>query len=84
MPLRSSIYRKGAELFSTGKVALDVETEKGLYLFVTGEHQRYQVRLMSDGTFNCTCPLGSLKAGRGVLCSHVVGAILFETRSSVS
>ncbi len=81
MSLHSSIYRKGAELFSTGRIALDVETEKSVYLFVSGEHQRYQVRLMSDGSFNCTCPLGSLKAGKGILCSHVVGAILFESRN---
>ncbi len=81
MQMRSSIYRKGAELFGAGRITLDVETEKGVYLFVSGEHQRYQVRLMSDGTFNCTCPLGSLKAGRGVLCSHVIGAILFESQT---
>lgn len=84
MPLRSSIYRKGAVLYGTGKVTLDVETEKGVYLFVDGEHQRYHVRLMSDGTFNCTCTLGSLRAGKGVLCSHIIGAILFKSGAGSS
>lgn len=77
MPLKSSIYRKGEEIYRKGGVSLDVETDKGMYLFVEGEHQRYEVRLMSDDTFNCTCRLGSLKAGKGVLCSHVVAAVLF-------
>jgi uncharacterized Zn finger protein len=75
----TSIYRKGAELFHGGKVSLDAETENGVYLFVEGEHRRYEVRLMSGGSFNCTCALGSLKAGKPVICSHVVAAILFET-----
>ncbi len=75
----TSIYRKGSELFNDGKVSLDAETEKGVYLFVEGEHRRYEVRLMSGGSFNCTCALGSLKAGKPVICSHVVAAILFET-----
>ncbi|MBX8631520.1 MAG: hypothetical protein KIY12_01735 [Thermoplasmata archaeon] len=60
-------------------MSLDAETDKGVYLFVEGEHQRYSVRLMSGGTFNCTCTLASLKAGKPVICSHVVAAILFET-----
>ena len=77
MPLKSSIYLKASEILKHGGVSVDVETEKGIYLFVEGEHQRYDVRLMSDDTFNCTCRLGSLKAGKGVLCSHVVAAILF-------
>lgn len=77
MPPRASIYRKGAELFSQGHVELDAETDNSAYFFVTGEHQRYDVRLMRNDTFNCTCRLGSLKAGKGVLCSHVVAAILF-------
>lgn len=77
MPFSSSIYRKGAEIYRQGGVALDVETGKGIYLLVEGEHQRYNVRLMSDDTYNCTCRLGSLKAGKGVLCSHIVAAILF-------
>lgn len=78
MPLKSSVYRKGGEIYRQGGVKLDVETDKGVYLFVEGEHQRYDVRLMSDDSFNCTCRLGSLKAGKGVLCSHVIAAILFE------
>ena len=77
MPLKSSIYRKGEEIYRQGGVRLDVETDKGMYLFVAGEHQEYEIRLMSDDTFNCTCRLGSLKAGKGVLCSHVVAAVLF-------
>lgn len=77
MPIKSSIYSKARDILSHGGVTVDVETEKGIYLFVEGEHQRYDVRLMSDDTFNCTCRLGSLKAGKGVLCSHVVSAILF-------
>lgn len=77
MPLRSSIYSKGLEIYRRGGVVIDVETEKSVYLFVEGEHQKYDVRLMSDDTFNCTCRLGSLKAGKGVLCSHVVASILF-------
>ena len=77
VPLRSSIYTKGLEIYRRGGVAIDVETEKSVYLFVEGEHQKYDVRLMSDDTFNCTCRLGSLKAGKGVLCSHVIASILF-------
>ncbi|MEM3851986.1 MAG: hypothetical protein QXP70_03200 [Methanomassiliicoccales archaeon] len=75
--LRSTIFKKGGELFADGLVKLDVETEKAVYLIVRGEHEDYRVRLMNDGTFNCTCRLGTLKAGKGVLCSHVVASILF-------
>lgn len=75
--MRSTIYRKGAELFSSGRVKLDVETEKCIYFKVKGEHEEYDVRLMNDDSFNCTCRLGSLKAGKGALCSHVVACILF-------
>lgn len=81
VPLKSSIYSKANYILSHAGVSVDVETEKGIYLFVEGEHQRYDVRLMSDDTFNCTCRLGSLKAGKGVLCSHVVAAILFVAGS---
>ncbi len=77
MQLKSSIYRKGEEIFAHGGVTIDVETDKGVYLFVEGEHQKYDVRLMSNDTFNCTCRLGSLKAGKGVLCSHVVASIIY-------
>ncbi len=63
---------------------MDTETEKSAYLFVEGEHQRYDVRLMSDDTFNCTCRLGSLKAGKGVLCSHIVAAILYMSERQSS
>lgn len=86
MPLKSSIYAKADDILQHGGVSVDVETEKGIYLFVEGEHQRYDVRLMSDDTFNCTCRLGSLKAGKGVLCSHVVAAILYtaQARRAVS
>jgi len=80
MPL-SLAYRKGKELFEGGKIKLDVATEKALYFHVEGEHRTYEVRLMSDGTFNCTCALGSIKAGKGVLCSHVICSILFAVSS---
>jgi uncharacterized Zn finger protein len=82
--MKSTIYRKGKELFRKGKVRLDVETDKALYLKVEGEHEEYSVRLMNDDTFNCTCRLGTLKAGKGALCSHVVAAILFAVSRATS
>lgn len=79
--MRGYIFIRGKQLFKEGKVKLDIETEKAIYLKVEGRRNVYDVRLMSDGTFNCTCRSGSIKgAVYGSLCSHVVAAILYVAK----
>ena len=80
--MRKHIFLKGLSLYEKGKVRMDVETENAIYLIVKGEKKTYDVRLMKDGTFNCTCARGSLQgACYGAMCSHITASILFVTHS---
>lgn len=83
--LRTRIFKKGLSLYESGKVVSDGESEKAAYFIVTSEHESYKVRIVSDGTFNCTCMRGTLHgAKKGLICSHVVAAILHFTLRSKS
>lgn len=80
--MRKHIFLKGLNLYEESKVRMDVETENAIYLIVEGENEMYDVRLMKDGTFNCTCARGSLQGVcYGAMCSHIIASILFITHS---
>ena len=80
--MRKHIFLKGLNLYEEGKVKIDVETDNAIYLIVEGEKKTYDVRLMKDGTFNCTCARGSLQGVcYGAMCSHITASILFVTHS---
>ncbi len=80
--MRKHIFLKGFSLYEESRVRMDVETENAIYLIVKGEKKTYDVRLMKDGTLNCTCARGSLQGVRyGAMCSHIIASILFITHS---
>jgi len=87
--LKTRIFAKGRSIYDAGKVVPDGETERAAYFIVEGEHEKYKVRIASDGTFGCTCMRGTLHgSSKGAVCSHVISAIIFlaersrETRST--
>ncbi len=76
--LNTKIFSKGLLLFQSGKVIPDGESERTAYFIVEGEHEKYKVRISSDGTFSCTCMRGTLHgATKGSVCSHVFAAMIF-------
>lgn len=80
--MRKHIFLKGLNLYEEGRVRIDVETDNAIYLIVEGENKMYDVRLMKDGTFNCTCARGSLQGARyGAMCSHIIASVLFIAHS---
>ena len=73
-----ALYEKAATLVRDGRVTVREETEKAIYLVVRGEHDAYEVRLMRDHSFSCTCPYATMQGiAKGSLCSHTAAAILF-------
>lgn len=78
-----ALYLKARDLADGGRVSIDEDTDRSIYLTVQGEHDVYKVRLNRDHTFACTCPYATLRGlPKGALCSHVVAAILFTSRSA--
>lgn len=76
-PVDHSMYEKARQLVSDGRVTVQEETKKRIYLEVEGSHDTYGVRLESDHTFACTCPYATMRGlPKGALCSHVLAAIL--------
>ena len=76
--LNTRIFAKGLAIFESGKVQPDGETERTAYFIVEGEHEKYKVRIASDGTLGCTCMRGTLHgSSKGAICSHVIAAILY-------
>lgn len=72
------VYRKARELVDQGRVSLEDETDKRLYLLVRGASDTHKVRLEADHTFACTCPYATMRGiARGAVCSHVVAALLW-------
>lgn len=79
--LKTKIFSKGLSIYESGKIRSDGESEKTAYFTVEGDHEQYQVRVGSDGTFNCTCMRGTLLGPtKGIICSHVIAAIIFLSR----
>jgi len=76
--LNTRIFAKGLAIFESGKVVHDGETERTAYFIVEGEHEKYKVRVASDGTFGCTCMRGTLQgSSKGAICSHVIAVIMY-------
>ncbi len=76
--INTKIFTKGLSLCRSGKVTPDGESERTAYFIVEGEHERYKIRISSDGTFSCTCMRGTLHgATKGSICSHVFAAMIF-------
>jgi len=76
--LNTRIFAKGLAIFESGNVVHDGETEGAIYFLVEGEHEKYKVRIASDGTFGCTCMRGTLHgSSKGAICSHVIAAMLY-------
>lgn len=81
--LNTRIFAKGRAIYAAGKVVPDGETERTAYFVVEGEHEKYKVRIASDGTFGCTCMRGSLQGpSKGAVCSHIIAAIIFLAERS--
>lgn len=81
--LKTRIFSKGLAIFESGKVVTDGETERAAYFIVEGEHEKYKVRMASDGTFGCTCMRGTLHgSSKGAICSHVIAAIIYLAERS--
>jgi len=76
--LNTRIFAKGLAIFESGKVQHDGETERTAYFIVEGEHEKYKLRIASDGTFSCTCMRGTLHgSSKGAVCSHVIAVVLY-------
>lgn len=72
------MYEKARSLVDEGRVHLQEETKKRVYLEVEGSHDTYGVRLESDHTFACTCPYATMRGlPKGALCSHVLAALAY-------
>ena len=81
--LNTRIFAKGLAIFKSGKVVHDGETERVIYFIVEGEHEKHKVRVVSDGTFGCTCMRGTLHgSSKGAICSHVIAAIIYLAERS--
>lgn len=81
--IKTRIFAKGLAIFESGKVQHDGETERAAYFVVEGEHEKYSVRMASDGTFGCTCMRGTLHgSSKGAICSHVIAVILYLAERS--
>lgn len=71
------MYEKARSLVEEGRVTLQEETDKRVYLEVEGTHDTYGVRVASDHTFSCTCPYATMRGiPKGALCSHVLAGML--------
>lgn len=74
------MYEKARTLVDEGRVTLQEETDKRVYLEIEGSHDTYGVRLESDHSFSCTCPYATLRGlPKGALCSHVLAALAYLT-----
>jgi len=81
--LNTRIFSKAMAMFQSGKVQPDGETERTAYFLVEGEHEKYKVRIASDGTFGCTCMRGTLHgSSKGAMCSHVIAAVIYLAERS--
>lgn len=73
----TSIYQKAREIVDEGRVTIQDETTKAIYLEVEGTTDTYGVRLHRDHTFSCTCPFATLQGlPKGALCSHAVACLI--------
>lgn len=76
--LNTRIFNKGKSIYESEKVVSNGESERAAYFIVTGDTEKYNVRIASNGTFSCTCMRGTLHGStKGAICSHVVAAILY-------
>ena len=82
MPSSREIYKKGFRIYRSGKVKIDFENEKRVYLKVRGETETHSVIYDKiSKKFICDCKWFSMKNQE---CSHIVAAKLFlKERSSV-
>ena len=68
------IEKKGSELFKTGKVKKEVETDKRIHFKVQGETEVHSVIFDKEkNEFSCDCKYSTLK---GKECSHILAAKL--------
>lgn len=70
------VIQKGKEIFNTGKVKKEVETDKRIHFKVQGETEEHSViydKIKKE--YECDCRFSSLKAG---MCSHVYACMLKE------
>lgn len=77
MVVSKDTEKKAHEIFKSGKVNLEVETDKRLHFKVKGETEVHSVIFDKDkNDWKCDCRFGSLKEG---YCSHIKSCILLLT-----
>jgi len=76
------VKRKGARLFSDGRVKKEMDTDRRAYFEVQGETERHSVVFYKQrGEWSCDCKFSSMKNRE---CSHIYACKLAERSGQVT